>query len=374
LRAPSRTMAAGHGLAAILRDARAKPALLRVRPNHLPGLALAGAIMLAPAAAKADAVADFFKGKVVRLVVAYPPGGGYDVYARALAQVLPRHLPGNPAVIVQYMPGAGSLTATNYLYAAAEKDGTVVLAPSNSAAFAPLQGVDGAKFDPTQFNWIGSPSKETGILIVWHTAPVAAVADLRSREITLGTSSANASSGFYGRVLNAALSLRMKLVRGYRGSTESFLAMERGEVDGYASAFWNSLKSTKPDWLRDRKVKLLLQYGVEPNPELAGVPFARDLAAADDDKILLDVANAPLAFGRPFVLPPGVPAERVAAWRKAFLDSYRDPALIAEAARLEIDIDPSTGEEMQDMLARAYATPQRVIARLRSLYEAETGR
>jgi tripartite-type tricarboxylate transporter receptor subunit TctC len=345
-----------------------------MRPNHLPGLALAGAIMLAPAAAKADAVADFFKGKVVRLVVAYPPGGGYDVYARALAQVLPRHLPGNPAVIVQYMPGAGSLTATNYLYAAAEKDGTVVLAPSNSAAFAPLQGVDGAKFDPTQFNWIGSPSKETGILIVWHTAPVDAVADLRSREITLGTSSANASSGFYGRVLNAALSLRMKLVRGYRGSTESFLAMERGEVDGYASAFWNSLKSTKPDWLRDRKVKLLLQYGVEPNPELAGVPFARDLAAADDDKILLDVANAPLAFGRPFVLPPGVPAERVAAWRKAFLDSYRDPALIAEAARLEIDIDPSTGEEMQDMLARAYATPQRVIARLRSLYEAETGR
>jgi tripartite-type tricarboxylate transporter receptor subunit TctC len=338
------------------------------------GLALAGAIMLAPAAAKADAVADFFKGKVVRLVVAYPPGGGYDVYARALAQVLPRHLPGNPAVIVQYMPGAGSLTATNYLYAAAEKDGTVVLAPSNSAAFAPLQGVDGAKFDPTQFNWIGSPSKETGILIVWHTAPVNSAADLRSREITLGTSSANASSGFYGRVLNAALSLRMKLVRGYRGSTESFLAMERGEVDGYASAFWNSLKSTKPDWLRDRKVKLLLQYGVEPNSELSGVPFARDLAAAEDDKILLDVANAPLAFGRPFVLPPGVPAERVAAWRKAFLDSYRDPAFIADAARLEIDIDPSTGEEMQDMLARAYATPQRVIARLRSLYEAETGR
>jgi tripartite-type tricarboxylate transporter receptor subunit TctC len=338
------------------------------------GLALAAAAMLAPAAARADAVADFFKGKVVRLVVAYPPGGGYDVYARALAQVLPRHLPGNPAVIVQYMPGAGSLTATNWLYAGAEKDGTVVLAPSNAAAFAPLQSVDGAKFNPTQFNWIGSPSKETGILIVWHTAPVNAVADLRTREITLGTSSANASSGFYGRVLNAALALRMKLVRGYRGSTESFLAMERGEVDGYSSAFWNSLKATKPDWLRDGKIKLLVQYGAEPNPELAGVPFARDLATAEDDKILLDVANAPLAFGRPFVLPPGVPAERVAAWRRAFLEAYQDPAFIADAARLGFDIDPSTGEEMQATLARAYAAPQRVIARLRSLYEAESGR
>jgi len=344
------------------------------RPHRWFGLALAVAVMLAPAAGRADAIADFFKGKVVRLVVAYPPGGGYDVYARALAQVLPKHLPGSPAVIVQYMPGAGSLTASNWLYAAAEKDGTVVLAPSNAAAFAPLQGVDGAKFDPTQFNWIGSPSKETGILIVWHTAPVNAVADLRTREITLGTSSANASSGFYGRVLNAALGLKMKLVRGYRGSTESFLAMERGEVDGYSSAFWNSLKATKPDWLRDRKIKLLVQYGAEPNPELAGVPFARDLAAAEDDKILLDVANAPLAFGRPFVLPPGVGAERVAAWRKAFLEAYRDPAFIADAARQQFDIDPSTGEEMQEMLARAYAAPQRVIARLRSLYEADTGR
>jgi tripartite-type tricarboxylate transporter receptor subunit TctC len=336
-------------------------------------VALAAAVMLAPAGARADA-GEFLKGKVVRMVVAYPPGGGYDVYARALAQVLPRHLPGNPTVIVQYMPGAGSLTATNYLYAAAEKDGTVVLAPSNAAAFAPLQGVEGAKFDPTRFNWIGSPSRETGILIVWHAAQVTSVRELATREITLGTSSANAASGFYGRVLNAALGLKMKLVHGYRGSTESFLAMERREVDGYASAFWNSLKSTKPDWLRDAKIKLLVQYGSEPNPELAGVPFARDLAAAEDDKILLDVANAPLAFGRPFVLPPGVPAERVAAWRQAFSDAYRDPAFIAEAARQQIDIDPSSGEQMQEMLARAYTAPPQVIARLRSLYEAEAGR
>jgi tripartite-type tricarboxylate transporter receptor subunit TctC len=330
--------------------------------------------MLVPAGLRAETTADFSKGKVVHLVVGYPPGGGYDVFARILAQVVPRHLPGNPAIIVQYMPGAGSLTATNYLYSSAEKDGTVILAPSNSIAFAPLQGINGAKFDPTRFNWIGSPSKETGILIVWHTTPVDTIQDLRSREITLGTSSANATSSFYGRVLNSTLGLKMKLIRGYPGSVDSYLAMERGEVDGYAAAFWNSLKSTKPDWLRDRKVKLLVQFGAESNPELAGVPFARDFAATEDDRTLLDVANAPLAFGRPFVLPPGVPADRVAAWRKAFSDTYHDPVFIAEAVKQQIEIDPSSGEEMQGIIQHAYAAPQGVIDRLRSLYNAEAAR
>jgi len=337
-------------------------------------LVVSVASLLAPASVKADATSDFFKGKVVHMVVAYPPGGGYDVFARVLAQVLPRHLPGNPTIIVQYMPGAGSLTATNYLYAGAEKDGTVILAPSNSIAFAPLQGVSGANFDPTRLNWVGSPSRETGILIAWHTVPVNVVQDLTVREITLGTSSANATSSFYGRVLNSVLGLKMKLIRGYHGSNESFLAMERGEVDGYAAAFWNTLKSTRPDWLRDRKIRLLVQYGAEPSPELPGVPFARDLAAAEDDRILLDFANAPLAFGHPFVLPPSVPADRVAAWRRAFMDSYRDPAFIAEAAKQQIEIDPSTGEELQSVLARAYAAPQRVIGRLRALYDTEAGR
>jgi hypothetical protein len=166
----------------------------------------------------------------------------------------------------------------------------------------------------------------------------------------------------------------MKLIRGYPGSVDSYLAMERGEVDGYAAAFWNSLKSTKPDWLRDRKVKLLVQYGAGSNSELANVPFARDLAATEDDRTLLDVANAPLVFGRPFVLPPGVPADRVAAWRKAFSDTYRDPAFIAEAAKQQIEIDPSSGEEMQGIIQRAYAAPQGVIDRLRSLYNTEAAR
>jgi tripartite-type tricarboxylate transporter receptor subunit TctC len=335
---------------------------------------LLSAAMLPAGAVGADAVGDYLKGRIVHLVVAYPPGGGYDVYARVMAQFLPKHLPGNPTVIVQNMPGAGSLTAANYLYSVAEKDGTVILAPSNSLAFAPLQGVAGVKFDPTKFNWVGSPSKETGILIVWHSSPVNTVQDLTRIEITLGSSSANATSSFYARVLSTTLGLKMKVIRGYRGTVDSFLAMERGEVDGYAAAFLSSLKSVRSDWLRDKKIKLLVQYGAEPSPELPGVPFARDIADADDDKILLDMANAPLAFGRPYMLPPGVPADRVAAWRRAFLDTYRDPAFIAEAAKQQIEITPSTGEQMQEILQRAYAAPQPVIDRLRTLYDAEAAK
>ena len=332
------------------------------------------ATVLAPDAARADAVADFFKGKIVHMIVAYPPGGGYDVYARVMAQFLPRHLPGNPTVVVQNMPGAGSLTASNYLYSVAAKDGTAIVAPSNSIAFAPLQGVAGVKFDPTRFNWVGSPSKETGILIVWHTSPVKTVQDLTRTEILLGSSSANATSSFYARILNATLGLKMKVIRGYPGTVDSFLAMERGEVDGYAAAFWNTLKSLRPAWLSDKKIKLLVQYGAAQNPELPDVPFARDIATAADDKILLDVANAPLAFGRPYMLPPDVPADRVAAWRKAFLDTYKDPAFIAEAAKQKLDIDPSTGEEMQQMIDRAYAAPKTVIERLRTLYDVEAAK
>jgi tripartite-type tricarboxylate transporter receptor subunit TctC len=317
---------------------------------------------------------DYLKGKIVHLVVAYPPGGGYLTFMPGDGAFLPKHLLGNPTVIVQNMPGAGSLTAANYLYSVAEKDGTVILAPSNSLAFASLQGVAGVKFDPTKFNWVGSPSKETGILIVWHSSPVNTVQDLTRIEITLGSSSANATSSFYARVLSTTLGLKMKVIRGYRGTVDSFLAMERGEVDGYAAAFLSSLKSVRPDWLRDKKIKLLVQYGAEPSPELPGVPFARDIADADDDKILLDVANAPLAFGRPYMLPPGVPADRVAAWRRAFLDTYRDPAFIAEAEKQQIEIDPSTGEQLQEILQRAYAAPRPVIDRLRMLYDAEAAK
>jgi tripartite-type tricarboxylate transporter receptor subunit TctC len=337
-----------------------------IRSKILPSL-LGALLAVSAGNARAADMADHFKGKQIKIVVGFSTGGGYDVYARVLAQFLPRHIPGNPTIIVQNMVGAGSLTALNYIYTKAERDGTVIGVPSNSMAFAPLQGVESANFDPTKFNWIGSPNQESGILITWHTAPVKTVQEAAAKEFTVGVSAG--TSSFFGRILNATLGLKQRLILGYPDSTASFLAMERGEVDGYPSIFWSSLKSTKPDWIKNKSVNLIVQYGAEPNKEIKDVPFARDLAKTPEDKQLLDVSAAALAFGRPFVLPPEVPADVVAAIRKAFLDTYKDPAFLAEAAKTQLEVDPVTGDQMQDLLKTTYASPKPVIDRLRQIYK-----
>jgi tripartite-type tricarboxylate transporter receptor subunit TctC len=321
--------------------------------------------------AQGDVSDGFYRGKTLRIIVGYPAGGGYDVYARLIARFLPAALPGNPTVIVQNMPGAGSLTAANYLYSAAERDGTVVGALSGVAPFAPLQGLQGAMFDPTKFNWLGSPNAETGLLIVWHTAPFATIRDLKQREVVIASSSADSTTSFYARVFAATLGLKLKIILGYPGSTEAFLAMERGEIQGYPSAFWSSLKSTEPDWLAEKKIKILLQYGPQKNTDLADVPFAEDLAENAEDKSLIQAAVAPLAFGRPLVLPPNVPAERVAALRKAIEAICANPDFLAEAMKEHLDIAPETGEQLQMILAHTYASSPAIIAKLKSLAEAQ---
>ena len=267
------------------------------------------------------------------------------------------------------MPAASRLA--NYLYSVAEKDGTAIGALSGVAPFAPLQGIQGALFDPTKFNWLGSPNAETGLLIAWHTAPFATIDDVKQRELLIGSSSEDSTTSFYARVLVAALGLKLKIVLGYPGSVDAYLAMEREEIQGYPSAFWSSLQSTKPDWLTEKKINILLQYGPKKNAQLADVPFADDLIKRTDDKVLLQAAVAPLAFGRPFVLPPNVPAERVDALRKALQDICKNPEFLAEAAKEHLDITPETGDELQAILERTYASSPTVIAKLKSLAEAQ---
>ncbi|HWG05382.1 MAG TPA: tripartite tricarboxylate transporter substrate-binding protein [Beijerinckiaceae bacterium] len=326
-----------------------------------------------PPASAADDSGDFFRGKTIRIIVGYPAGGGYDVYARLIARFLPTVLPGRPSVVVQNMPGAGSLIAANYLYSAADKDGTVIGALSGVAPFAPLQGLQGAMFDPRKFNWIGSPNSETGLLIVWHTAPFATIDDVRQHELLTASSSVEATTSFYARVLNATLGLKLKIVLGYPGSTDAFLAMERGEVQAYPSAFWSSLRSTKPDWLKQNQIKMLVQYGPKKNAELADVPFAENLVKDADDKTLLQAAVAPLAFGRPFALPPDVPADRVETWRKAIEDMCKNPDFLAEAAKQQLDVTPESGGDLQSILNRTYGLPPGIIAKLKSLAAQQSG-
>jgi tripartite-type tricarboxylate transporter receptor subunit TctC len=316
----------------------------------------------------AFAQGDFYRGKTVNLVVSASAGGGYDIMGRTIAKYLGKHIPGNPRVIVSNMPGAGGLTAMNYLYRNAPKDGSFIGGVQNNLPFEPLLGTKEAIYDPTKFNWLGSPSVEVGLVVVWRTAPVNSIADLKSREITVGSSGANSTPSFYARLINETLGTKMKIVVGYPGQNEVYFAMERGEVDGFPSLFYNTLNATRPNWRAEKNIKLLLQYGLEKEPALGNVPSLLDLVTNPEDRLLLQAGLAEITLGRPYLMPPGVPAERVAIMRKALEDTFKDPGFVGDANRMALGVNsPRTGAQIQKMLDDAYRTPPNVIARLRKL-------
>jgi tripartite-type tricarboxylate transporter receptor subunit TctC len=333
---------------------------------------IAFAAVLAGTPVRADAIEDFYKGKTVSLVVSSSTGGGYDTLARLLTRFISRHLAGNPNIVIRNMPGAGGIVATNHLYTLAAKDGSVIGAVQNNTPFEPLFGTKEANYDPTKFNWLGSPSVETSILTVWHTSPANTLDDARKIELKMGSSGANSTPSFYGRLLNETLGTKLKLIVGYPGQNDALLAMERGELDGYPSVFYNSLVSTRPQWLPEKKVKLLVQYGAEKLPQLPNVPFVMDLVTKEEDRQLWRAAVGPIATGRPYLLPPGVPADRVAAMRKAFWDAFNDKEFLAEQAKASLGADtPRTGEQIQDIIVQSYRSPPAVVERLKKLQQSQ---
>jgi tripartite-type tricarboxylate transporter receptor subunit TctC len=267
------------------------------------------------------------------------------------------------------MAGAGGIVATNFLYNVAPKDGTTVGGVQNNTPFEPLFGTSQANYDPLKFNWLGTPSIEVAMLTVWHKTPVATWQDVRTQEVTVGSSGLHSTPSFYGRLLMETLGLKLKIIVGYESQTQAFLAMERGEVEGYPSVFYSALVSGRPNWIRDKLVKNLVQMGIEREPELGDVPFALDLVTKEEDRLLLTAAYAPLQSGRPYLLPPGVPAERVAAMDKAFMATFRDPDFIADANKRGLGVNsPRSGKELHDLLVRVYTrTPQSIIDRLRKI-------
>ena len=318
--------------------------------------------------AKADVVAEFYQGRTVTVVVGSNAAGGYDTFARAVARYMGKHIPGSPTLIVRNMPGAGGMTATNFLYNNADKDGSVIGLVQNNTPFEPLFGTKEARYDPVRFNWLGSPSAETAMVLLWHAAPVNSVAELKVREVAVGVSGANSTPAFFTRLLNATLGTRMKPINGYPGQNDVLLAMERREIDGHPSAFFSSVRSTRPTWLRDKTAKAIVQYGAEKLAELPDVPFAPDLVGNDGDRLVMQAAFAPLALGRPLLMPPGVAAERVAALRRAFAATMADPDFLAEGERVGLGLNaPRSGEQIQEVVERAYQSPPRVIDRLRQL-------
>ena len=330
----------------------------------------AGAVLFSTAlAASAQSPAEFYKDKQIKFLVSSSVGGGFDTYTRLIARHIHKHMPGKPGFVVQNMVGAGGLRAANFLGSVAPKDGTTIALFQNSVPLEPLHGNRQALFDPNAFHWLGSPSQEFAVFAIWHTVPVVRIEDARTYELVIGAPGSMSSPAFYGRVLQAVFDVRLKILAGYAGALEALLGMERRENDGNTSAYWSSLKSIRPDWIAERKLRFLLQYGASPHPELKEVPFALDLIKDGIKREMMEVASAPLAMGRPIAAPPNVPLERVNALRQALADTFRDPEYLAECVKLRLACsEPVTAQAITDGLARAYRASPEVIAALRQHY------
>jgi len=318
-------------------------------------LAAAAALTLA-STAHADPVADFYRGRTVTILVGFTAGGGYDLYARLLGRHLGRHIPGNPAVVVQNMPGAGSLKATQYVYGVAPKDGTVLATVSRGMATDPL--LNNSAFDATRLTWLGSITSETSVCATWKTSATKTWDDMFKREFTLGGSAAGADPDTFALILRNVFGAKVKLVTGYPGGNDINLAMERKEVDGRCGWSWSSLKSLKA-WLP--QINLLVQFAVEKNAELAQVPWALERAAGDEQRQVLKLLMAGQFLGRPFFSTPEVPADRKTALRQAFDATMKDPQFLAEAARTDMEVTPVTGAAVDAFVAELYRTPKDVI-------------
>ncbi len=301
-----------------------------------------------------------YAGKQIRMVIASGVGGGYDAYARAMARYMGKYIPGNPGIVTQNMPGASGITATNWAYSVAPRDGTVILATYNALLAEPLYGNPSARFDPLKLVSIGSISGQQNICATWHSSPIKTIAQAMDREVTVASTGATGNSATLPKILNKMLNTRFKVILGY-STTGSRLAVERGEVDGVCGLSWSTLKASNPDWVRNNRINVLLQTGSKPQQGLANVPLVADLVTDPDNKKVIALLAFPEEIGRPFVMPPDTPKEMVAVIRHAFDATLKDPDFLADAEKALLEVDPVTGEEMEQTLKRAYASPKALV-------------
>jgi tripartite-type tricarboxylate transporter receptor subunit TctC len=338
------------------------------------GLAFGGA--LASQAVAQDAAA-FYKGKQVIMMVGSATGGGYDAYARQVARHLGKHIPGNPAMVVQNMPGAGSLNMTNYVYNVAPKDGTVIGAPQNGVPFEPLLHLlspDGktARFDARKMNWIGSATKDVFVPFVWHESKVKTFADLTKIPVRFGANEPNTDNSTLAILLKRMFDAKIDVVHGYPGSsTALMLAMEQREIDGLAGMPYTSLKARSPQFIAEKKIRFLAQISMRKHPDLPDVPLLLDLVKTKDDRKALEVIVSKYEMARPYFTTSGVPAERVKALRDAFNATMKDPAMLKEAEKQGLEINLVTGEEVQALVKNVYATPPDLVQRVRDVLKAD---
>jgi tripartite-type tricarboxylate transporter receptor subunit TctC len=325
-------------------------------------------------AASAQTVEEFYKNKQLRLIVSSEPGGGYDNYARLVARHIGNHIPGNPSVIVQNMPGAGGLTAANNIYNVAPKDGTVIGHVQRNVPFMAIQGLQGPRFDPTKFNWLGSLNNEVNVCVAWHTSKVKTVQDALKTELVVGGSGPN-DTEVTPALLNNILGTKFRIISGYPSSSSVTLAMERGEVEGLCSSY-SSIENRNAHWLRENKINFLVQNSVRKHPDLPNVPLALEFAKNEEDRQLIELNDARLIMGRPFMAPPDVPDDRVKALRAAFSAMVKDANFVADAKKQNLELTPVDGDDVQALLERVSKTPKAIIERMNDaqIYKGERGR
>ena len=331
-------------------------------------IGVVAALVCAATSALGQGLADRFKGKPFEIIVGYDTGGGYDVYARALARHIGRHLPGNPTVVVKNMPGAASRQAANHIYNIAPKDGTVIGTIARGLPTDELLGSGGIRFESTRLTWIGSMNNEVSVGVAWHTSPIKTFEDTRQREMVVG---AIADSLLFAQVMNAVLGTKFKMITGYKSGAEIGLAMERGELEGRMGWSWSSILSSNPDWIKDRKIINLVQFSTTKHADLPDVPLVTELARNEDDRALLELVFSRQVVGRPFVAPPGLAPDVTAVLRKAFDDTMRDPAFLAEMEKANLEINPVPGHEVEALITRLFATPPAVVERAKQILPVE---
>jgi len=310
-----------------------------------------------------QAVEDFYRGKQLDMVIGYSPGGTYDLYARLVARFLGNYIPGKPNIVPRNMPGAGSRSATKWVYSIGPKDGTVLATSDQSLAVEQTMGDKQLDIDTTKLVYIGNPNADNNSTACWYTSGLKTIEDAKKRQVVVGATGGSTSSQ-YPKAMNALIGTKFKIIIGYPGGNDINLAMEKGEVDGRGSNAWGAWKSTRPDWLRDKKINILVQIGLTKAPDLPDVPLLMDLASNADDRAIFKLLSASSTIGRPVFTSPGVPADRVKALRDAFDAMVKDPVFLAEAANEHFDINPVSGEDMQKIVVDIVATPRPIADRL----------
>ena len=312
-------------------------------------------------AVQSGEVENFYKGHSISMIIGFGVGGGYDLYGRLISRFMGKYLPGNPGIIPQNMTGAGSLRAVNYLYSIAPKDGSAIGTFSRTLVLAPL--LNGADFDSRKFTWLGSVAQDVVVCFTSHASPIRTWSDFLSTQSSLGGEGATAEPDIYALFMKNVFGAKVKLVSGYRGTNDIFLAIERGELDGACGISWGTIASLHPDWIRDKKINVIVQAGLRKHPDLPDVPILTEAIGDQKQEQMLKLMLTPLAMSRPFAAPPDIPADRKQALISGFAQAASDPQLKTEGGRMNMDIDFVPAEAIQKMLAEAYATPKALLAK-----------